>query len=325
MRLPVSVLLIVFIIIFGTSCFHTSEPAPSEAEAFLDEVLYTIKANSLFADSLDWNALDEKVAALSKNDKTRSECSPVIDTIVMALRKKGDKHSFHITKVSAQKINEGVGNKPATGVYLGKGIGYIKVPAFASFNFVETNGYASLIKNEIKTIDTSYTIKGWIVDLRENTGGNMYPMIAGLSSLTSDGLYGYFLSPVRHQNFPLTVSNGMAGTAEVDVPYKIKNLSSRIAVLIDGKTLSSGEMTAMSFQALPNVKFFGQQTGAYTTSNETFLLSDSSYLFLATAYMADRNKKTYPDGIVPDVITPKEKDTTSGQTIEIVKSWLLSK
>jgi len=36
---------------------------------------------------------------------------------------------------------------------------------------------------------------GWIIDLRGNSGGNMYPMLAGLSSLLGEGVLGYDVYP----------------------------------------------------------------------------------------------------------------------------------
>jgi hypothetical protein len=36
---------------------------------------------------------------------------------------------------------------------------------------------------------------GWIVDLRGNSGGDMWPMVAGLGPIIGDGVLGAFVAP----------------------------------------------------------------------------------------------------------------------------------
>lgn len=83
--------------------------------------------------------------------------------------------------------------------------------------------------------------------------------------------------------------------------YKAKNLDHKIAVLLDRRTASSGEMTAISLSGLKNSKTFGNESGGYTTANGMYELSDGSTLFLASSYCQDRNKKIYMGKIQPDV------------------------
>ncbi len=51
--------------------------------------------------------------------------------------------------------------------------------------------FASLLQREIKELDQN-EIDNWIIDLRGNTGGNMYPMYLGLSPILGEGIGGYF-------------------------------------------------------------------------------------------------------------------------------------
>ena len=41
--------------------------------------------------------------------------------------------------------------------------------------------------------------RGWIVDLRQNTGGNMWPMIAAVAGLLDRGILGHFLPDGQRQ------------------------------------------------------------------------------------------------------------------------------
>lgn len=162
--------------------------------------------------------------------------------------------------------------------------------------------FSSKIQALIRELDAGNNIKGWIVDLRKNTGGNMWPMLAGLAPLTGAGPLGYFV-----QNANGKESNDVWNATRIKVKksYKLKNPDPKVAVLIGPRTSSSGEMTTVAFIGSDNTRLFGQPTGGYTSANRTFLLSDGSNLLLASSYVADRNQKKYLGKITPDeVITP---------------------
>jgi carboxyl-terminal processing protease len=293
---------------------------------YLKDYCTLIKKNALYADSLNWNELESKLTTLSKGMTTVTECRSVIDTIMQMLKRAGDRHSFFLPKEAAQKEkSETYDGKQAESYYLSAGIGYIKVPEFTSFNATACASFASNIQNQIKSLDESHAINGWIVDLRDNTGGNMYPMILGLSALTQDGIYGYIIDPKHKKEIAMSVINGGTGPVKIEKTYKIKNSSCKIAILINPFTGSSGEFTAISFLSLPNVETFGQPSAGATTSNYRYDLSDGSYLLLATAYMADRNHKKYLPNIIPDILTPNSTDSNMDPALDLAQKWLLAK
>jgi C-terminal processing protease CtpA/Prc len=147
----------------------------------------------------------------------------------------------------------------------------------------------------------------------------MWPMLAGLNPLFEDGAVGYFIDP-KDKKTPWELSaKKQQGVGKFDFVYKCRNLNTKIAVLTDSLTASSGEMTLIAFLGLPNVKTFGQRTAGYSTANTTIPLSNGGMLLLATKYAADRNKKIYKGYISPEVIT--ENDAT----VTTAKQWLLEK
>lgn len=89
--------------------------------------------------------------------------------------------------------------------------------------------------------------------------------------------------------------------------YKCKDLNVKIAVLIDNKTASAAEMTAISLIGLSNVKLFGQNSSGKTTGNRVFNLSNGSMLALSTSWTIDRKGKIYYGSIIPDVTTSEEE------------------
>lgn len=103
-------------------------------------------------------------------------------------------------------------------------------------------------------------------------------------------------------------------------PYKLKNTSAPVAVLIGPTTGSSGEMTAMSFIGKPGAKLFGQLSSGHTTANQSFPLSDGSLLLLAVSVTADRNKKEFKGKIHPDELI--SMDSSGDKTLAAAQAWI---
>lgn len=150
------------------------------------------------------------------------------------------------------------------------------------------------------------------MDLRDNTGGNMYPMIAGLSSLLPDEDLFQFVEKNGSKS-AVSRSDVLKQLGLEQTDEKAKKV--QIAVLINGKTGSSGEMTVLAFKGLENVKIFGQPTASYTTGNNYYQLYDGAVLLLTTSSILDRTGKLYEnEAIQPDIQTD--------QPLEEAESWL---
>lgn len=291
------------------------------------EISNIIKSKSLFSDSLNWNQINDSLSLLpfGKNDSTNNQL--IFKFFTNKLRKAGDKHSFFLTQGQIKWfLKKNPEPKEPEGKYLGDGIGLIRVPHFAFFAspHLTPQDFANNIRSQIKKIDTQNEINCWIVDLRGNNGGDMWPMLGGLNALINDGIVGYFVNLKNHKEFAWESNNGeIASTHQLIDTYKVKKLPLKIAVLIDSKTASSGEMTAISFIGLPNVKVFGQPSAGYVTANATIHLADGTQLNLATSNVADRTKKIYSDKIIPDVIVNTPTGSNIDETLEAARKWLL--
>lgn len=312
-RLLFSSLLIISIVV----CSQPKEIKISEKpRKFIDEVSKIIKKNSIYADALNWKEIAEELNALPMNASDSINNRLVFQFFTNKLRQVGDKHSFFLTKRTVSYLQQNVEQEQPIGLYVGDGIGLIKVPGYMTMDFAKDLKFANTIRDEIMKLDTSQNIGGWIVDLRHNSGGNMWPMIGGLNALIKDGVIGYFVFPKSKKKIPWISRNTTNN-------YKIKNTNIRIAVLIDSLTASSGEMTTISFIGLSNVRVFGMPTAGYTTANKTYELSDGTLLLLAASYAADRTKKLYLGKILPDVTIEDNPNTTADETVEAAKKWLL--
>lgn len=299
----------------------SDKEASTIASNYIEEFKNLVKTKSIFRDKIDWNIVDENIKKLSKGMETIDDTKPALQYIMNVLKGSGDIHSFIVSKksVDAKKTGNTKGIEPESKLIDNK-IGYIMVPGFATSNIEVGNEFASKINEMIKKLDSENEIHGWIIDLRTNTGGSMHPMILGLSSLLGDGTLGYFIT--KEQKVPWILENGKFNRNKITQPYKLKNPSSKIAILIGNKTASAGEATAISFIGKSNVKLFGQPTRGLTSGNSTHPLSDGRALALATSFEMDRNGKEYQEKINPDIMIDKPNNDKDIET-EIAIKWIL--
>lgn len=306
-----------------------AQPSTSEAKlstqaaAYLAEVQRLVQQHALYADSLDWPQLSREVAEQARGLATTEDCQAVVDHLLRTLRQAGDQHSFIIPAAKiANWTAAGPQGPPAESRYLGDGTGYLKVPGLASFNPAVGQAFSQDVQRQIAALEAQHELTGWVLDLRQNTGGNMYPMIAGLQPLLGEGVYGYFLFP-RRTLMKAMPKYAWSGKAKEKKASKAAKTPPKVAVLIDSLTASSGEMVAMAFKGRSQAKLFGQPSAGRTTTNQDFRLSDGSLLLLATGYMADRNRNKHVPHIAPDVVVEYSAVGAPDKTIEAAKKWLL--
>jgi carboxyl-terminal processing protease len=169
----------------------------------------------------------------------------------------------------------------------------------------------------------------WVLDLRLNLGGNMWPMLAGVGPLTGAGELGAFVR--GGERWPWRYADGAASVGDEilcqmegptlpalagDVP---------IAVLTSPLTASSGEIMAVSFLGRPGTRLFGEATRGLTTGNARYELPDGAALLLATTREEDRTGKLHDGQITPD--TSIETDwgnfqTPSDPVLACALAWL---
>jgi C-terminal processing protease CtpA/Prc len=204
--------------------------------------------------------------------------------------------------------------------------GYISVPYFHGGNLKLILAFADTIQTALRKLDSS-SLKGWIIDLRDNSGGNMEPMIAGLGPLFDAERLGSLVD-VNGDKESWGYKDGTyywENEMQVTVSAPLV-LSKRlpIAVLIGPQTGSSGEIVAISFIGNGITRTFGQPTWGVTTGNGAFDLPDGARMMLTSTIMADRKGKLYHGRIEPDEIIKKGSDSKDYIEIQSAVKWILS-
>lgn len=285
-------------------------------KSYLDKSLLIIETNALNSKNVNWKELREDVYNKASGAKRYEDILPIypyifeqIDDHHGSLKYKNKTYSWH--KNDGIQVNNII--KTATKKYsfvrsekIGKEFGYILIPGNNDFRGQHMDSISRDIKNAIAKINNK-KIKGWIIDLRVNTGGNMYPMIAGLTEFIGEGRVGGFITPTHQPDGDWIIKSGTFYVDSVKVsPVKYEGHPIRkdvpIAILISGNTASSGEMTAITTIGRNKSVLIGEPTGGYTTTNLGFKLNEYSGLNLAVDYASDRNGKVYPKNIDPDIL-----------------------
>ena len=297
----------------GRDAATPTQPSPAPpptisatARQYLEQVLNVMQNNSINRLTIDWASVRAEVNAAAGTAQTIDETFPAIRVAIARL---GDGHSSYrsasgtTTIFVATRSCTGTGGaaRPAS---LPDTIGYVSVGFFGGTP-AEAVVFANNIQNVIRAADRD-DLAGWIVDLRGNGGGNMWPMIAGVGPVLGDDVLGFFISPTgATSQWELRDGASISGTFvahRVDNPYRVRRQRPRVAVLTDGGVASSGEATVVAFRQRPDTRSFGLPTCGLSTANSGFTLSDGAVLNLTVSVMADRTRVPYGDRIQPDEV-----------------------
>lgn len=296
---------LIIIILFVSCKTNTTEGNISpEAVNYIDEVITILKVNSVNRDKIDWTAFRTKVITKAGNAKSVEKTYPAIH---LAIKLLGDGHSYFAPIVEENDENGEPPVLPDENVP--NDIGYIRV-RYCMGSVEQKQKFTDDLLENIRQRDKE-DLKGWIVDLRGNFGGDMSPMLLGIGPILGEGIVGYTAYPDgeihswKYNNGKIFYDDIENAEIIVNEPYKLIKADPFVAVLTDTLTASSGEAIAVAFKGRKNTKSFGYKTYGVPTSNQKFQLSDGSNMLITVAVFADRNKKQYSNGIEPDkVIEP---------------------
>jgi len=319
---------IVVLLALSATCLAqpAADLAKSDPIAYLNRALDVMQARSLRRAHVDWPRLRKEALARATGAELTVD---TYDAIRYALAALEDHHSsFHPTPALADleaarksppppsPAPAAQSSSPFTGRYepegllvtsAGRTFALVVVTKCFSENDRQFVAYETKLQQIVAGLDKSHPA-GWVVDLRGNVGGNMWPMLAGLGPLLGEGDHlGEFFTPDSHSTWKYRdgvaaeVENGKESPypAVAGPPYKLAG-TPNVAVLVDRRTGSSGEAIAIAFRGRPATRFFGEHTEGVSTANDVVKLSDGADIWLTIGVDADRTGKQYLEGFDPD-------------------------
>lgn len=311
--------------LFVAPAFAQQSPAADARAAVLDEALVAIDARAYHRPRIDWPATQRKAReALAATPGDEG----LTTAICTALRALDDGHSFY--------------RSPSTGRY-----------CFATPRARPTTPAPA--KGPIATLETSarwprLVVRGWsgpwseapaamrelrgalaqatatgpcglIVDLRADTGGNVWPMLAGLAPLYRPGTLQTW---VDRDGTSSAVTFDGQWLRDGDRPISLRlaemppvRMPGHIAVLWGEWTASAGELTALAFADQPDVRRFGVPSVGQASANASITLSNGGLLALMGKRVRDRTGRDFDGPLVPD-----ERTETP---VDAAQAWLTSR
>ncbi|MFD3587025.1 S41 family peptidase [Streptomyces sp. NPDC058683] len=297
------------------------------ARSYLTRVLDIMERNALVRHEVDWEKTRRQAFAQAGDAQKPSD---TYDTIRFVLREVGHGHSSFF---DPQQVEEALKASPDAsfrgpeGRSLGDHVGYVSIPAVngsdALYERYVRQGRAAVAKAD------RTGACGWVVDLRQNHGGNMWPMLAVAGPILGDGKVGMFVDS-DGKTSPWTIRNG--NPRENGTPHtwgdstSVADAHAPVAVLTDGITASSGEAVLVAFRGRPRTRSFGEDTFGVPTGKNDHRLSDGAVLGLAEIRDADRTGRSYDGPIPPDEEIPTRglgSGTHTDQVLQAAKKWLV--
>lgn len=280
---------------------------PPSPERYAVAVLDIAQQRGIHASSPEFA---EARSAAEQAAEQADDVSEIHDELNVALEAAGGKHSRLQTP---DEMQEGLARPAAQpGVTTEGGVATAAVPAHRVEHDSQT--YADTLARGLHDA-TENGACGVVVDLRGNGGGDMGPMVAGLSALIPDGPAMHFVD--RHSEQPVIVEgNSVQGGGSPVSADGVGKYSVPVAVLGDDGTGSSGEMTMLAFRGLENSRSFGETTAGYTSANMVFDMPDGAQVMITVAQVRDRTGNVFNDTpIGPDM-------PTDGDPTDAAKHWL---
>ncbi|MDQ1150376.1 carboxyl-terminal processing protease [Sphingobacterium zeae] len=282
-------------------------------KSFVDNSINLIRSNAV--DTTNINLIESILYSKAKNLDTVSDLAPLYTEVFRLLRDhhgslKYKDRTYGWDKAERPENTYLKGRlkteKAVVSQIIDRRTAYLRIPGNHDFAFKKVDSIANDITAHINKVSTA-KIKAWIIDLRTNTGGNMYPIFLGLQEFIGDNMvFGGFRNAqglssgqweIRDGNMRI---DGIKLLRQVQLKKPLKK-DIPLIILTSCYTASAGEMTAISLIGRKNTYIVGEPTADYTTAVQGFTISKEAGINLSTDYVVDRNSKIYTGNILPDV------------------------
>ncbi|MFE7245143.1 S41 family peptidase [Streptomyces sp. NPDC057580] len=164
-------------------------------------------------------------------------------------------------------------------------IGYLMLPPVPSDRVAAP--YVRSARSIISALDKQGTC-GWVIDMRSNSGGDMWGPLAAVGPILGDGTVGAAVYADGEKS-PRAIENGTPRQYmdEWGPAASLARPTPPVAVLTSRRTASAAEAVTIAFPGRPNTRTFGQPTAGVPTANAPYQLSDGALVILTVAREAD--------------------------------------
>ncbi|MCU1378379.1 MAG: Nisin-resistance protein [Acidimicrobiales bacterium] len=263
--------------------------------AYLAEAIRAVRTTAYYADQVDWPTWEAEAKRVATSATSTEDTYPFVDRLVAAL---GDHRHSQFIPPSRTGGDPGAPGPMPTGSRRGSGVAMVALPGFSG-----TSGAGRYIDRGRAL--TAAGPCGWVLDLRQDVGGNATVMLSAIAPLLGPG------PAVRFRDsdgamYPLTISprGAILEAGHLVVPARghLTRVPSgtRIAVVQGVATNSAGEAVVLTFRGRATSRSFGFTTAGRPSSTTSVALADGSVLRLTNAIDVDHAGVAHEGPIEPD-------------------------
>jgi len=325
--------LILFLVSLST---YGQKLAPADV---LTQIIAHAETASLYREQVDWPNLKHEMHSMASEADSTEQLKPALDHMLKEL---GDDHGRIIhkgrflsyysgeKKVHLEHIDTETFNKiqsgqvyPFTTRLIDHKTGYVRIVGLPM-------GDNEQMSAEIQDAVCDLIHQGadrWIIDLRYNGGGNMFPMVEGIAHIIGDGHVGGTKGVTHEESSIWKIEKG--DFFYDDQTVALTNTCATpsvppIAVLTSTYTASSGEALAVILKQRENTRFFGQNTMGKITATDWTQIDEETAMMISVSYYVDRSGNVYDTFVDIDEEIPfdPKSDSENDEGIIHAMEWL---
>jgi carboxyl-terminal processing protease len=299
-------------------------PTPSqmsaEAREYLEFALSKIRMFDFYAREANWPSLEQGAYLRASGAADSSGVYPAIQWVLRSL---GDGHGYVFPSDGLDDL-EGFFHR--TTQPSARLVGQVAVLRLPSFGWApQTRAAHQYVAAAWRALRTMTTSCGWVLDLRNDLGGDVYPMLGAVASFLEVRKPLGFLSASGDVDWVRVHEGAMrvffrGGTREQTFDYGSPPIITprRVAVLIGPDTMSAGEATLVALLSQSGVRTFGLPTAGAAGSPKRITMPDGAELWVTVSIDVDAMRTPYPAAIAPDV-------QVGDKPLAEARDWLLSR
>ena len=307
---------------------------------YIDSVIRIVRADAYNTQAVDWKTIQDSMYHYARRSTSLEDAGPVFSYLFRAL---DDDHGgivynnrYFGTYQKKGTLPDPVSDSlqvrlrakafPFTAKRLND-YGYLLIPSLGALTPKDIEAMALRIRDSVCQAELKH-VKGWIIDLRFNPGGNPYGMVTGLAGFVSPQVSlpytnkrGDTLFSFRLKDYNL-ISDEYAPTALGDICHII-GPATKVAILTSRLTASAGEISAHFLRQRANALIIGERTAGMT--------SGTMYRPISASFGVNYTR-SYPVGkdgtpllyIEPDINLPGNfnHDLSQDVHIQAALKWL---
>ncbi|WP_042169408.1 S41 family peptidase [Paenibacillus gorillae] len=270
-------------------------------------------------------------AAIGQEVEVEFKNTGATETVIAKLTAYDDQYET-LRKTKPQIVR---GAPSVEGEILSNGYGYVRISSFLSNTAVRSENSlksllsshsasdpAMILKEQLESF-LDKGVKGLIIDLRDNPGGEDSLVVKMAGYFVNQGKRYSYASYYNRNTGKFERNSGEDYVIKPSQPY----FNGKIAILVNGRTASSGEGLPLALKGMPNVTIVG-----FTGTNGSFGIMTSPIIVeMPEGYTVESadgraldekgiiqgdGDYTGRGGAVPDVIIPLNEETFTAKYVE---------